>query len=184
VKVLRTALFAAFAAALAVVPAGCGGGGSSETTTTTTTSSTTTSAGNVRLTQESWAKYEQIEAGAKSVNDAAIAKFRTCRKLVATNASAQQVNACFGPPTASVVAHGQKVLRDLASIGQDVGGACAAATAHLHDSITLYISSVNKLNLSAQNGTVPSTDDVDAAVRTLTASRAADAQFEQACKPQ
>ncbi len=179
-------LVAACAAVLLLAAAGCGGGGdgsTSSSTESTTTSTTGGSAQNARLTQAQWTEYEQEKAHAQQINQAAIKTFRKCRVLIDQQKPADQVQACFGDSTSSVVTEGQKLLAFIAEIGPTVSGACGTATGNLHNQIKLYISSVNALGLSAQGGTVPPIQSVDTAQRALVAAQAATAAFETACKP-
>ena len=178
-----TLLLAACAAVLVFVASGCGGGDDDSSSSTTSTTTTTASTENVRLSQADWERYEQEKASAQEVNQAAIKTFDKCRKLVDSGASQEQVETCFGDSTSSVVAEGQKLLTFIADIGQDVGGDCATATGNLHNSVKLYISSVNAIGLSSEGGTVPTIQTVDSAKRTLVAARADVTAFENACKP-
>lgn len=180
---LRAVTFAAVAV-LAVVLAGCGGSGSSSEPTSTTTTTTTTATANKRLTQAEWAAYESGGAQAKKTNQAAITHYKTCQKLIGGTYESSQIKACFGPPTDAVVAAGQQLLNFIQGVGQDVGGACATATANLHNNVKLYTSAVNHLNLTVNGGNIPKQSDVQAATRTLTAAQASEKQFETDCKPQ
>jgi hypothetical protein len=176
---------AALAAALLLAAAGCGGGGddSSSSSTESTTTSTTGGPQNARLTQAQWSEYEQEKAQAQQVNQAGIKTFKKCRVLVDQGKPSEQVEACFGESTTSVVTEGQKLLTFIAEIGGTVNGACGQATANLHDQVKLYISSVNALGLSAGVGTVPPVQSVDAAQAALVKAKADTAAFETACKP-
>ena len=177
-------LLAACAAVLLVVATGCGGG-DDESTSSSTESTTTTSSGaqNERLTQEQWTEYQQKKAGAQQVNQAAVKTFQRCRILIDQGKPAAQVQTCFGDSTSSVVEEGQQLLTYIAEIGPTLSGACGTATGNLHNQIKLYISSVNALNLSVNQGTVPPIDSVDQAKAQLVDARKSVAAFETACKP-
>ncbi len=179
-------LFAALAGALLLAAAGCGGSSNDESTSSSTDSTTTSTSGtaqNARLTQAQWTEYEQEKATAQQVNQAAIKTFKKCRVLIDQQKPADQVQACFGESTTSVVTEGQKLLTFIAEIGGTVNGACGTATANLHNQVKLYISSVNALGLSAQGGTVPPIQSVDEAQAALVRAKADTAAFETACKP-
>lgn len=189
---MRGLLIAVLAGVLVLAAAACGGSsGSSDTTsstTTTTTESTTTSGGGGggaggKLSAAEWSTLQADIAQAKSVNQQGIATFKKCRVKVSGSYSNQQIAACFGSSTTSVVVAGQKLNADLATAQTSAGGACAAALGKAQGQVTLYISSVNALGLTVKQGQIPTTDSIDSTTAQLADVQAAGKTLAPACAP-
>jgi hypothetical protein len=179
-----TAAVPALLAVLVLLLAGCGGddddGGDAAATTPATEQA---SGGNERLDEDSWLEYEELRDNARTVNDAAVETFRTCRDLTLTTVPQDQVEECLGDSAGKVVDEGRKVLAELDGFAGEVSGACSDALVDLQGNIKQYSSSVLAIQNSVDQSRIPTTDDIDAALSTLTASRAAATKFEAACKP-
>jgi hypothetical protein len=135
------------------------------------------------LDQASWDEYVVVRDEARAVNDEAVTTFRRCRDLLGTGAPEAQVEECLGTSVQDVVDEGEKVLAVLDGFEDEVGGACAGARTNLHGTVKLYVSTVNAIGLDLERSSLPTANDVDSAVRTLGAARAAQTVFEEECKP-
>jgi hypothetical protein len=178
-----TAAVPALLAVLVLLLAGCGGDDDDGDAAATTPGTEEVSGTNERLDEESWAEYEELRTSARTVNDTAVETFRTCRDLVATTVPQDQVQECLGDSAGQVVEEGRKVLAELDGFAGEVGGACSDALVDLQGNIKLYSSSVLAIQNNVDQSRIPTTEDIDAALSSLTASRAAATKFEAACKP-
>jgi hypothetical protein len=166
-------------AALAL--AGCGGDDDEESAPTA--ADTAVLAADEPLDQASWDEYVEARDSAQAVNREATATFRRCRDLLATDADEAKVEECLGTSVADVVDEGGEFLTVLEGIEAEAGGACKSAATNLHGTVKLYVSTVNAIGLDLERSSLPTANDVDSAVRTLTAARAAGTAFEEECKP-
>ncbi len=196
---MRVFWTAVLAGVLVLAAAACGGSsgssGSSSSTTSTTTESTTTTASTTtsstgggggaggKLSAAEWSTLQADVAQAKSVNQQGIATFKKCRVKVSGSYNNQQIAACFGSSTTSVVAAGQKLNADLATAQKSASGACAAALGKAQGQITLYISSVNAIGLTVKRGQIPTTDSIDSTTAQLADAQAAGKTIAPACAP-
>ena len=189
---MRVVWTAVLAGVLVLAAAACGGSsgssGSTSTSTTTTAESTTTSSGGGggaggKLSAAEWSTLQADVAQAKSVNQQGIATFKKCRVKVSGSYSNQEIAACFGSSTTSVVAAGQKLNADLAAAQKSASGACAAALGATQGKVTLYISSVNALGLTVKQGQIPTTDDIDSTTKQLANAQAAGKTIAPVCAP-
>jgi hypothetical protein len=162
--------------------AGCGGDDDEEATPTAP-ADTAVLAADEPLDQASWDEYAAARDSAQAVNEEATKAFRRCRDLLATDADAAKVDECLGTAVTDVVDEGRSFLAVLEGIGEEAGGACKPATTNLHGTVKLYVSTVNAIGLDLERSSLPTNQDVDNAVRTLTAARAAGTAFEEECKP-
>jgi hypothetical protein len=172
----------ALVTAMFVLPA-CGGDDDTDTAAAGGTE-TAAATGNVRLEPAAWDEYVAVRDEARAVNETAIETFRRCRTLLGSNVPADQVYDCLGTAAEDVVREGQEVLTFLDGLGEDVGGACAQATANLHGNVKIYIATVNQTAISVDRNELPSGQAMDSSQRQLIATRAASTQFEKACKPE
>jgi hypothetical protein len=180
----RTLFVAVSALALVLALAACGGSDDgSDDAATTGAAETTAAATNVRLDPASWNRYQETRKNARAVNEKAIKTFQSCRQLVLSSVPAEKVQACLGDSVDSVVAEGKHVMGVLDDL-KVAGGACADASDDLHGNVKLYTATVNGIGQSVEQGSVPTTDEIESAMGLLTASRAAAAEYERACKPQ
>ena len=166
-----------------LVLAGCGGSSSSESTTTTAPATSAGGGQNTRLTQAQWNEYVAVRDKARTVNTAATATFSRCRKVAVSAQDPSKVEACIGKSTDSVVTTGKQTLTELDKVTADTSGACAKASKSLTGYVKLYVASVQALDTSMSQNTVPPTQSIDQAVTALNHARASNAAFEAACKP-
>jgi hypothetical protein len=178
------------ASAAAFVLAGCGGSSNGESGTTTAAATTTaapSSAGgagkNGRLSQAQWAEYSAVVAKAQAVNRPAIATFARCRKLIVSAANSQKVQTCLGNSTSAVVTAGKQTLTELEKVTAGTSGACAKAGQQLTGYVKLYVASVQAIQTTVSQNSVPTTQSIDQATSALGRARAANAAFQAACKP-
>jgi hypothetical protein len=82
-----------------------------------------------------------------------------------------------------VVTTGKQTLTELDKVTADTSGACAKASQSLTGYVKLYVASVQALDTSMSQNTVPPTQSIDQAVTALNHARASNAAFEAACKP-
>jgi hypothetical protein len=166
-----------------LVLAGCGGSSSSESATTTAPATSAGGGKNTRLTQAEWNEYLAVREKARTVNTAATATFSRCRKVAVSAQDSSKVEACIGKSTDSVVTTGKQTLTELDKVTADTSGACAKASQSLTGYVKLYVASVQALDTSMSQNTVPPTQSIDQAVTALKHARASNAAFEAACKP-
>jgi hypothetical protein len=166
-----------------LVLAGCGGSSSSESTTTTAPATSAGGGKNTRLTQAQWNEYVAVRDKARAVNTAATATFARCRKVAVSAQDPSKVEACIGKSTDSVVTTGKQTLTELDKVTADTSGACAKASQSLTGYVKLYVASVQALDTSMSQNTVPPTQSIDQATTALGHARASNAAFEAACKP-
>jgi hypothetical protein len=164
------------------VLAGCGGSSSSESSTSTA-AATTVGGQNTRLSMASWNEYTAVRDKARTVNNAAIATFSRCRKVAVSAQDPSKVEACIGKSTSSVVTTGKQTLTELDQATADASGACAKASEDLTGYVKLYVASVQALDTSMSQNTVPSTTSIDQATTALKNARASNVAFVAACKP-
>jgi hypothetical protein len=175
--VLGTCLIAA-----SLVLGGCGS--SSDANSETTTSTKAKSEQNVRLTPAAWNDFTAVREHARTVNNTAIATFRTCRSLIYSSASPEKVNACLGNSTATVVSTGKDTLKALEAQSKDIAGACADANTQLHGYVKVYVASIQAVQSAVDRGNVTAAQPhIDNALLALEHTRAANTKFETACKP-
>ena len=165
-----------------LVLAGCGGSSSSESSTSTA-SSTSAGGQNTRLSQASWNEYKAVRDKAQAVNNAAIATFSRCRNVAVSATDPDKVKACFGKSTSSVVTTGKQTLTELDKLTAETSGACAKASEDLTGYVKLYVASVQALETSMSQNTVPGTQSIDQARTALQHARASTAASVAACKP-
>ena len=166
--------------------AACGGSDEDTTDTTapTTTATTGTAGGDGGLSAASWATYLAARAKAQAVNDAATKKFQTCADLDFTSVSSEQIQACLGNSTSSVVTEGEKFMATLAGFEAEASGACATELKELSGYVKLYVGTVDALGRSVE-GTVGigAQQDLQNAQQVLGDARAQREPFEAACEP-
>jgi hypothetical protein len=171
------------ALSLVLVLAACGGSDGEASTTVAADTTATPAAANARLDQASWSRYQDTRAHLRKVNDEAIETFRSCRRLLGSEVPAEKVQECLGDSAASVVVEGKQAMAVLDDLAQEVSGPCADATAQLSGNVKLYTATINGIQRSVDRGSLPTSQEVESALGLLTASRAAAAEFERACKP-
>jgi ABC-type Fe3+-hydroxamate transport system substrate-binding protein len=165
-----------------LVLAGCGGSSSSESSTSTA-SATTAGGQNTRLSQAQWNEFKTVQDKARTVNTAAIATFSRCRSIVVSAKDSSKVEACIGKSTSAVVTTGKQTLSELDKLTANTSGACAKASEDLTGYVKLYVASVQALDTSMTQNTVPSTTSIDQATTALKDARASNVAFQAACKP-
>jgi hypothetical protein len=174
---------AAICAAIAALGLAACGGDDDDEAAAPTAADTAMLAADGPLDQESWDEYLAVRDEARAVNDEAVTTFRRCRDLLGTDVPETEVEECLGASVADVVDEGEQVLALLDGFEDEVGGACAGARTNLHGTVKLYVSSVNAIGLDLERSSLPTDNDVDSAVRTLGAARAAQTVFEEECMP-
>lgn len=181
-RATRSIAFWTIVSALAL--AGCGGSSSSSGETSgSTTASTSTGGKNTRLSQASWNEYTAVAVKARSVNNPAIATFSRCRSVAVSAQDPDKVKACLGNSTSSVVTTGKQTLTELDKITSEATGACAKASQQLTGYVKIYVASVETVQTSVAQETLPSTASIDNASTALKHARAANTAFVAACKP-
>ena len=93
------------------------------------------------------------------------------------------MKACIGKSTSSVVTTGKQTLTELDKLTAETSGACAKASEDLTGYVKLYVASVQALETSMSQNTVPGAQSIDQAVSALQHARASTPAFDAACKP-
>jgi hypothetical protein len=106
-----------------------------------------------------------------------------CRDVAASATDLDKVKACIGKSTSSVVTTGKQTLTELDKLTAETSGACAKASEDLTGYVKLYVASVQALETSMSQNTVPGAQSIDQAVSALQHARASTPAFDAACKP-
>ncbi len=168
--------------------AGCGGSSSSSSSTQSSTAappppSSTTAAGNKRISSAQWTAYQSANKSFVSANSKGIAKFRSCNQAshaASPSNAANTFKTCLGDTIPKVTDATHSFGVTLHGFQSSVSGNCTQALNTYIGSLVSWTNVITGINHAVQQGTLPSTANVQTVYDQITSS--ADA-FAKTCRP-
>jgi hypothetical protein len=171
--------------------AGCGGSSSSSSSTQSSTAAppppppASTGAGgtHARLTSAQWTTYQSANKSFLAANSMGIAKFRSCDQAshaASPSNAANTFKTCLGDTIPKVTSATHSFGVTLHGFQPTVSGNCTQSLNAYIGSLVSWTNVINGINHAVQQGTLPSTANVQTVYDQITSS--ADA-FAKACRP-